>query len=181
MLTHLRYFGYCFNPVSFYYCYDSTDSYVEVIVAEVNNTPWGEQHCYVLSESINRGGKLHKRYSLGKDFHVSPFMEMALQYDWRFGVPQSKLNVHMQNIKLAADGGDEKVFDATLTMQRHEITSSNLAKILIQFPFMTGKVVAAIYYQAFKLWLKRIPFYEHPKQTSKPLKTQEASDTAISS
>ncbi len=53
LLTHLRYFGYCFNPVSLYYCYDQADQHVETIVAEIHNTPWGEEYCYVLGEDLN--------------------------------------------------------------------------------------------------------------------------------
>ena len=75
LLTHLRYFGHVFNPVSFYYCFDKDDSRVETIVAEVNNTPWGEQHCYVLPQSMNAGQAGHGRYFPEKVMHVSPFME----------------------------------------------------------------------------------------------------------
>ena len=81
LLTHFRYFGFCFNPVSFYYCFDEADAHVETIVAEVNNTPWNDQHCYVLSENKNEGNTRNKRYRFGKDFHVSPFMDMNIDYD----------------------------------------------------------------------------------------------------
>ncbi|MGD8560334.1 MAG: DUF1365 domain-containing protein [Gammaproteobacteria bacterium] len=171
LLTHLRYFGYCFNPVSFYYCFDEADTKVETVVAEVNNTPWNEQHCYVLSENRNEGNTRNKRYRFGKDFHVSPFMEMDIDYDWRFMQPDEQLNVHMENYQ-AGNGGNNKVFDATMVMKRRPITSWNLAKTLAQFPVMTAKVTAGIYYQAFKLWLKKVPLYTHPKHGVKTLKTQ---------
>ncbi len=89
LLTHLRYFGYCFNPVSFYYCFDASGARVETIVAEVNNTPWGERHCYVLDETHDAGCGDRRRYRFDKAFHVSPFMPMDLTYDWRFGSPAS--------------------------------------------------------------------------------------------
>ena len=73
LLTNLSYFGYCFNPVSFYYCFDGNDQALETIVAEVNNTPWGERFCYVLGEAMNQGKASHKRYSPAKQMHVSPF------------------------------------------------------------------------------------------------------------
>ena len=164
LLTHFRYFGFCFNPVSFYYCFDEEDSHVETIVAEVNNTPWNEQHCYVLTNRKNEGNCRNKRYKFSKDFHVSPFMEMNINYDWRFLEPGEQLNVHMENHQNYSDGNN-KVFDATLVMKRKPITTFNLAKILIQFPFMTGKVIAGIYYQAFRLWLKKIPFHTHPRKS----------------
>ena len=81
MLTHLRYFGVGFNPVTFYYCFDAEDRRVEHIVAEITNTPWNERHAYVLPDV---GPSRVLRYRLGKEFHVSPFMPMDLAYDWRF-------------------------------------------------------------------------------------------------
>jgi hypothetical protein len=165
LLTHLRYFGYCFNPVSFYYCYDASASRVETIVAEVNNTPWGEQHCYVLPESMNQGHGAHKRYAFDKVLHVSPFMEMELQYDWRFSEPQRQLNVHMQNTK-HSEQANLKVFDATLALARQPVTAFNLAKVLVKYPFMTFKVTLGIYYQALKLWLKGVTTYDHPKHNN---------------
>ena len=171
LLTHFRYFGYCFNPVSFYYCFDESDSKLETIVAEVSNTPWNEKHCYVLSEKRNEGNGSNKRYRFDKAFHVSPFMQMDHSYDWRFLKPGDNLNVHMENHH--RDGnGNEKIFDATMTMKRIPISSANLAKTLVRFPFMTGKVIAGIYLQALKLWLKNTPFYSHPKHDLKSLKPQ---------
>ena len=110
LLTHPRHFGYGFNPVNFYYCFDATDQAPRVaIVAEINNTPWGERHCYVLPQSANRGTPDRLQFEFDKDFHVSPFMPMDMEYDWRFTRPDDALAVHMENRR---DG--RKVFDATL-------------------------------------------------------------------
>jgi len=158
LLTHLRYFGYGFNPVSFYYCFNASGTHVETIVAEVNNTPWGEQHCYVLSESRNEGVARHKRYRFAKDFHVSPFMPMDLGYDWRFSSPAESLNVHMRLTS------ETKIFDATLELERLPLTGANLARVLLTFPFVTFKVITAIHWEALRLWLKRVPFHTHPKK-----------------
>lgn len=157
LLTHLRYFGHVFNPVSFYYCFDENDAFVETVVAEVNNTPWGDQHCYVLPQSDNRGSGEHSRFSPEKVFHVSPFMEMDVEYDWRFRHPGEQLTVHMENARAG-----EKIFDATLVLQRREITGASMAAVLASFPLMTVKIVAAIYWQALILWLKGVPLHEHP-------------------
>ena len=159
MLTHLRYFGHCFNPVSFYFCYDTQDTRVEYIIAEITNTPWLERHSYVLGEKQNRNGGTHKRYLFEKAFHVSPFMDMDFRYDWHFVEPADALDIHMINYK-----EDKKYFEAILNMRRKEISGSTLAGVLIRFPAMTLKVLSMIYWQAFRLWLKKTPYYENPEK-----------------
>lgn len=158
LLTHLRYFGYIFNPVSFYYCYDKTGTNVETIVAEITNTPWGERHSYVLDVSKDRLTGTHMRFEMDKDFHVSPFIPMDIHYDWRFNSPDKSLNVHMIDYH---DG--EKLFDATLRLKHKNITTKSCALMLATYPFMTAKVIAAIHWQALRLYLKRTPFFSHPK------------------
>ena len=158
LLTHLRYFGYGMNPVSFYYCFDATDKRVETIVAEIHNTPWGERHCYVLTESANEGAAGKKLFRFPKQFHVSPFMGMNQTYGWRFTDPGQQLAVHMENVER---GG--KIFDATLTLERKTIAGASLARMLLAYPPMTVKVIAAIYWQALRLWLRGAPFHPHPK------------------
>ena len=76
MLSQLRNFGHCFNPVTFYYCYDTADARVETIVAEITNTPWRERHSYVLPVAAGNAPGQSMRFALAKDFHVSPFMPM---------------------------------------------------------------------------------------------------------
>ncbi|MFC1556921.1 DUF1365 domain-containing protein [candidate division KSB1 bacterium] len=158
MLTHLRYFGYIFNPVTFYYCYDHENEAVETIVAEITNTPWKERFCYVLSSKNDTGSHRKHHFELDKIFHVSPFIDMKHRYNWHFSDPDRTLTVHMENHK-----SGEKYFDATLTLQRKPLTKSDLRKMVAAYPFMTMKVAAAIYWQALKLWLKGAPFFSHPK------------------
>ena len=157
LLTNLSYFGFCFNPVSFYYCFGKDGSTLETIVAEVNNTPWGERDTYVLPAKQNIGKNKAWRFQPEKKMHVSPFIPMDIDYDWRFTVPSDRSSVHMANSK---DG--TRFFDAAITMRRSEITGASLARVLLKFPFMTVKVILAIYWQALRLWLKRVPLFVHP-------------------
>jgi DUF1365 family protein len=159
LLTHLRFFGFNFNPVTFYYVFDANDTRVETIVAEITNTPWKERHAYVLAVAdAERGAGRAWRFSFAKQFHVSPFMPMDMHYQWYFGAPSKGLHVHMENWR-----GGEACFDATLNLQRKPMTARNLALALLQFPLITLKVSALIYWQALKLFVKRAPFHPHPR------------------
>lgn len=177
-LLHLRYLNIVFNPVVFYYCYDAEDQLV-AIVAEITNTPWNERHAYVLPVGDHHTG--NAKYSLkGKDkhqfefqkhFHVSPFNPMNMDYRWVFSLPDEKLFVHMNNSMQGTDNktateGEIKHFDATLVMNRFDF-NKNLAKTLIQYPFMTVKVVLGIYWQALRLKLKGVPFHDHPEESKR--------------
>lgn len=156
MLTHLRYLGYVMNPVTFYYCHDA-DGAVEVVLAQITNTPWGERHVYAVGpDGRDDQGRIRRRF--GKAFHVSPFMPMDQRYDWSFTTPGRSLVVHMES----ATAGGVPVFDATLALRRRPMTAGTLAGALVRFPWMTGRVVGAIYWQAARLRLKRVPVHPHP-------------------
>jgi hypothetical protein len=158
MLANLRSFGVCFNPVSFYYCYDAEDTRVEAIVAEITNTPWNERHAYVLSRpDAPATGRHLLRFNLAKDFHVSPFMPMDMDYDWRFTPPGATLGVHMVNRR-----SGRRVFDAVLALRRQEITGASLASALLRQPCGSMSALLRIYWQALRLWSKRTPFHVHP-------------------
>lgn len=159
LLAHLRYFGHCFNPVSFYYCYDNAGETLETIVAEVANTPWGERHCYVLPRAHARVVGPTQQFELDKEFHVSPFLPMETRYRWRFTEPGKHLAVHLRN-----EEHGRHAFDATLHLERREISGPSLGATLLRFPFMTMKVVLLIYWQALKLKLKGAVFYTHPSK-----------------
>lgn len=163
LLTHLRYFGTSFNPVSFYFCFDSNGKGVDAIVAEVSNTPWGERYCYVLDARAEDGSK--QTFQFRKSFHVSPFMPMDVDYRWHFARTERRLVIHMDNLRSGA-----RFFDATMTLERREMTAAALAHALLRYPLMTAKVVAAIYFQAARLALKRAPFFSHPKSVKSPVR-----------
>jgi uncharacterized protein len=157
LLTHLRYFGHNFNPVSFYYIYDSTACHLETVVAEITNTPWRERHCYVLPVTTAQRNGNHLIWEFDKQFHVSPFMPMNQHYHWQIDTPAQRLQIAMHNHQ---DG--QRVFDAFLRLQKQPINSFNLAKVLLLFPLMTMQVLLMIHWQALRLWWKKIPFFAHP-------------------
>jgi DUF1365 family protein len=90
-------------------------------------------------------------------------MAMDLQYDWQLNQPGSRLAVEITSRK-----GTETAFQAGLTLSQRPIGRSQLIRMLLRYPWMTGRVVLAIYYQAFRLWRKKCPFYPHPKHQSRP-------------
>jgi uncharacterized protein len=161
LLTHLRYFGYCFNPVSFYYCFDSDGSTLHSIVAEITNTPWRERHAYVLPAAAARRHGDVFGWRFDKCFHVSPFLPMAREYGWRLQLPGDALRVHME---VLADGVRE--VDATLQLQRHALSAASLARCLLGYPWMTARVLLAIHWQALLIWSRRNPVYDHPHRSA---------------
>lgn len=158
LLTHPRYFGYVFNPISVYYCFDAADRRVETVITEITNTPWGERHAYVLPVAPDDRGR-HHRFRFAKAFHVSPFMDMDYDYDWRLTEPGQRLDVHMRNER---DG--QCAFDATLSLERRPLDGAGLARALGAYPLMTARVSAAIYWQALRLWWRGTPFHPHPRK-----------------
>ncbi|CAM9871161.1 unnamed protein product [Ectocarpus sp. 12 AP-2014] len=184
LLTHLAYLGYCFNPVSFYYCLDKTEREIETVVAEVSNTPWGEMHCYVLNpktkgvqviakdksndndhNTSKKGTKETTRYRFEKDFHVSPFMSMKHTYDWKFTAPDlSPGSGLMAQTTLLESGSGKVFFDAKLVLRRHScFSAAALCWHMTAYPLYTVWVQVLIHYQAFRLWWKQVPFFPHPE------------------
>jgi len=155
VLTQLRTLGFCFNPVSFYYCWDPTGARLEAIVAEIENTPWGERHAYVLRPDAGK---------FVKEFHVSPFLPMGLVYDWRFVGPAlaagDPLVIHMQ---VRDRETDALRLETTFSAVRRELSGASLARVLVARPLGSLAGFVAIYWNAARLWWKGAPFFSHPR------------------
>jgi DUF1365 family protein len=175
LLTGLRYLGHCFNPVSFYYCFDPTGRRVEFVVAEVENIPWGERHAYVLERGNREGTVLVDE--LEKNHHVSPLMGMEQTYSFRASEPGERLQVHIESrpreadapvVSKAAESGTSpacptpKTFDATLSLRRRELSRPLMLGLLARYPAAPLQTVAKIYAQAARLKLKGARYYPHP-------------------
>lgn len=157
MLTQLRTLGYVFNPVTFYYCYEEDGTTLHSFVAEITNTPWGERYSYVLP------AKDALRWNFEKEFHVSPFFDMNQLYRWGIRVPGETLDVHMSN-----EEQGKRVFHAALTLRRQPIRTGTLLRALVLYPWMPAVAHLAIYWQALRLHLKKVPFFTHPKKRPAP-------------
>jgi DUF1365 family protein len=156
LLTQLRSFGHCFNPVSFYYCLHADGHGLQCVLAEVTNTPWGERHAYVLGEGIGSSGVLGGEFD--KQLHVSPFMSMDHRYTARASTPADTLSVHIESRR---DGAS--VFDATLSLARRELTPASARRMSLRYPFATVRVLALIYARALALKLAGATVHRHPQ------------------
>lgn len=147
MLGQVRTFGLYFSPVNFYYLRNADGLYTHML-AEVSNTPWNKRHHYLVD--------LQNQQDCEKAFFVSPFNPMDMQYKWQVQQPGDTLKLHLSCYK------DTKHFEAAIDMQLKPLNSATLRSSLFSIPSMTIKTMFGIYWQAVKLFFKRVPIYTHP-------------------
>jgi uncharacterized protein len=162
MLAHLRTWGWLFNPITLYFCFDAGGEQVDALVAEVTNTPWHERHAYVLGPIP---GPALGEHRFPKALHVSPFMGMDQEYVLECDAPGHRPGDRLV-VRLASIESGERVFEATLALRRREATRRELGRLLWSYPLMTLRVSAAIQRQAFHLWRKGVPFHPHPSHSA---------------
>lgn len=181
LLTNLSYFGYLTNPISCYYCFEQTSDGSEELSAlllDVTNTPWDESHAYVLD--LRPGEKECKQLAakhFAKALHVSPFMPMGMVYAWQGSIPDKDLHYRISNYKLKGqvhsdDPANFKqlldadqtrpFFVASVNFKRKALTARSMRHMLLRYPFMTLQVTVGIYWQALRLFIKRVGLFKHP-------------------
>jgi hypothetical protein len=153
LLAQPRTWGWCFNPISIFYCCDPGGT-VRAVLLEVTNTPWRERHAYVLD---TRDG-LDQGFGMAKMLHVSPFMSMATRYRVRLGEPGEHCRVG-----ISVTDADGLVFSAGMSLRRRPLTRVELGRSLREHPLLSHRVSASIYTEALRLWRKRAPFHGHPR------------------
>lgn len=177
LLSNLRYWGYCFNPISYYFCFNKKGD-LQFIVDEVTNTPWKECHHYVHNvkkndypSQTNNKSSRRLKFTFEKTFHVSPFMPMDMFYKTSYILNNNKILIHMDLYNNSEIGGSnreankmKKTFFATMNLDGKPLSKATATLLPFRFPFQCSKIIISIYWQALKLWIKRVPFFTHPRR-----------------
>lgn len=166
MLGQLSWLGFYFSPVNFYLIESHDSAQVDMVLAEVTNTPWGEKHCYLIDLQNSRS-LIHD-----KEFHVSPFNPMQMQYRWRIHLSQNRVairihclrydsRINLNQTEPADNHQPEREFTAGFAVSRQQESAAKG-----HYRLNGLRILIAIYWQALRLFLKRTPIYDHPKTRS---------------
>lgn len=160
LLTNPRVFGYVFNPVSFYYCFDGEGN-LRMLLTEVGNT-FGDQKMYFTAID-DPGAKVHAGRHM-KHFYVSPYIPFDAEFEWRFSVPDEDVTIRVDSVK---DG--DVVLRATFTGRRMPFSDRSMLWLQFRYPFLTAMIIFRIHYQALRLFLKRLRFLQKGEEDEKIL------------
>jgi len=170
LLCYPRLFGYTFNPLSVYYCYRA-DGQPALLIYEVRNT-FGDIHAYVLPVTRGDISPAGIRQTQDKRFYVSPFVEMAMRYHFRVMLPQDRVK-----LRILETNSEGPLLSATFNGQRRILTTRELLRSFFSLPLMTLKIIAAIHWEALRLWLKGVRLVPRPGKTAdEGLATEARSD-----
>jgi uncharacterized protein len=151
LVTLPRVLGYLFNPVSFYFCYDRSGTPVAAL-AEVTNT-FREMKPFVLGPQT-RDKQTTFRLRAPKNFYVSPFSDVDVSFDFTLRVPNERLSVQIDDYV-----GADRTLTSTLSGPRQPLTDGRLAWFTLKYPFITLRIISFIHWHAFRLWLKKVPWF----------------------
>jgi len=159
VLCYPRILGYVFNPISVWFC-DDQDGKLAAIVYEVHNT-YEERHAYVLPVGEDKD---LVRHGCSKNFYVSPFLSRDCRYDFRIRPPEKDVSIVIQE-----EEAGSPILSASFAGRRRAFTDGALARMLLRYPLMTLKVVAAIHFEAVRLMVKGVRRHPHtPKALYAP-------------
>ncbi len=155
VLANWRSFGWSFNPLSLYYCFDSDG--MAAVLGEVTNTPWGERQTYLFGR---RGTPV---CAMDKEMHVSPFCGMDQRYRVTAPEPGSSLRAQVDVTEAGA-----LVIETDLRLERRELSRASMTSMLLRHPAMAQRVSMGIYRNAASLWAKGVPYHRHPPAKPSP-------------
>ena len=170
MLAHLRSFGIHFSPVNFFFFYknerEKENRNAQYVISEVSNTPWNKTHCYLIDLENPRPSQ--------KELHVSPFMNLNMQYHWTIKSPRERVFIRIDNHE---ETKKRPLFTAIFSAKHHSINHKSTFIIFLRWPIVCIAIIRSIYWQALKLFLKRVPHFSY--QTPKADQCSQTEQTEI--
>jgi DUF1365 family protein len=161
LVTQLRVFGYVFNPVSFFLCYDR-EGLLSCAVAEVNNT-YGQTHRYVLDGRNEVDTACGRAFETDKALYVSPFIDTnEVKYRWHFPLASAPRSTPKREVAMAVSRRGQRFFAAKLSGERVELSDKSLLTTFARYPFMTARIIGLIHWQALRLQALGLQYREPP-------------------